>query len=168
MITPAQIERYARLGFDFTASMSFIWGKGDMIEERMGPLALRDLVPLARLLRSGMTVGLGSDWGPKNAPFEHMEIAQSHRFGGSARLDTSPDHGVTRLQALQLWTRDVGRAIRWDGVGTLAPGAHGDPIVLDRDPLTCELDALRHTRVLLTLLGGSVVHDAGVLMPARV
>lgn len=92
-----------------------------------------------------------------------MEIAQSHRFGGSGRFNVSPDHGVSRLQALQLWTRDIGRAIGWDGVGTLAPGAFGDLIVLDRDPLGCTLDELRQTRVLLTLLGGSVVHDSGVL-----
>lgn len=163
VITPAQIERFARLGFDFTTSMSFVWGKGDIIEERIGKEALRDLVPLARLLRSGMNVGLGSDWGPKNAPFEHMEIAQNHRFGGSGFLNTSPDHGVSRLQALQLWTRDVGRALRWDGVGTLAPGAYGDLIVLDRDPLACPLNELRHTKVLLTLLGGTVVHDAAAL-----
>lgn len=56
VITPAQIERHARLGFDFSTSMSFTWGKGNTIEERMGPLALRDRVALARLLRSGIGV----------------------------------------------------------------------------------------------------------------
>lgn len=160
VITPSQIDRFARLGFDFTTSMSFVWGKGDIIAERIGQEALRDLVPLARLLRSGMSVGLGSDWGPKDAPFEHMEIAQNHRFGGSGYRNLSPDHEVTRLQALELWTRRVGQAIRWDGVGTLTPGAYGDLIVLDRDPLSCTIDELRETRVLLTLLGGDIAHQA--------
>ena len=59
-----------------------------------------------------------------------------------------------------MWTSDVGRAIRWDGVGTLEPGSYGDLIVLDRDPLRCPVDELRDVRVLKTLLGGVVVHDA--------
>lgn len=160
LISPAQIDRYARLGFDFTTSMSFTWGKGDMIAERMGEKALRDLVPLARLVRSGMKVGLGSDWGPKHAPFEHIEIAQTHRFGGSGRRNDGPDQAVSRAQALRLWTCEVGRAIGWEGVGTLSPGSYGDLIVLDQDPLACPIEALRETRVLLTLLGGTAVHDS--------
>ena len=35
-----------------------------------------------------------------------------------------------------MWTRDAARVLRWDGVGTLAPGNHADLIVVDRDPLT--------------------------------
>jgi predicted amidohydrolase YtcJ len=59
--------------------------------------------------------------------------------------------------------RDAGRVLGWDGVGTLAPGSHADVIVVDRDPLTCRLDELPQTTVLLTLLGGRVVHDASKL-----
>lgn len=160
LITPAQVARYAALGFDFTTSTSFVWGKGDMIAERIGERALRDLVPLRTLSDSGMNVGLGSDWGPKHAPFEHVEIAQTHRFGGSGRRNAGPAQAVDRLTALRMWTSDVGRAIRWDGVGTLEPGSYGDLIVLDRDPLRCPVDELRDVRVLKTLLGGVVVHDA--------
>lgn len=163
VITPAQIARYARLGFAFTTSMSFTWGKGDMIAERMGERSLRDLVPLARLQRSGMDLGLGSDWGPKHAPFEHIEIAQTHRFGGSGRFNSSPDHGVSRLQALQMWTCGAARSIGWNDVGTLLPGACGDLIVLDADPLSVPIDRLASTSVLMTVLGGTVVHDRGVL-----
>jgi predicted amidohydrolase YtcJ len=57
-----------------------------------------------------------------------------------------------------MWTRDGGRVLRWGGVGTLAPGAHADLVVVDRDPLTCDVDDLPDTRVALTLLGGEPVH----------
>jgi hypothetical protein len=70
---------------------------------------------------------------------------------------------VTREEAVLMWTRDAARALGWDGVGTLAPGSHADVIVVDRDPLTCALDDLPHTTVLLTMLGGRPVHDAGKL-----
>jgi hypothetical protein len=63
-----------------------------------------------------------------------------------------------------MWTRDAGRAIRWDGVGTLAPGAYADLVVLDRDPFACTADELGATRALATLLGGRVVYSDGSIV----
>ncbi len=138
------------------------WGKGDLWGERVGPHVWRDQVPLKRLLRAGLVVGAGSDWGPKN-PWEQMQLAETHEFAASGHRNATPDHAVTRDEAIVMWTRDAGRVLGWDGVGTLAPGSHADVIVVDRDPLTRRLDELPETSVLLTLLGGRVVHDGGKL-----
>ena len=62
-----------------------------------------------------------------------------------------------------MWTREAGRILQWDGVGTLAPGSHADLIVVDRDPLACRVEDLPATRVLRTVLGGRTVFDAGEL-----
>lgn len=54
-------------------------------------------------------------------------------------------------------------------VGVRAPSApailvrDGRVAVVDRNPITCELDALPQTRVLRTMVGGRVVHDSGAL-----
>jgi predicted amidohydrolase YtcJ len=162
LITEAQARRYARLGCDVTTSLSFCWGKGDLYGERIGRHAWRDLVPLQRLLDAGLVVGCGSDWGPKNI-FEHLMLAQTHEFCGSGHRNDTPDHAVGRYESVLMWTRDAARVLRWDGVGTLTPGAHADVIVTDRDPLSCETAALPETQVLLTLLAGLPVHDAGAL-----
>ena len=61
-----QARRYAALGFDVTASMSFSWGKGDLFVERIGEHVLPHLIPLRRILDAGMPVACGTDWGPKN------------------------------------------------------------------------------------------------------
>lgn len=164
VISPSQARRYRALGFDFTTSMSFSSAKGDIYGERIGPGVWKDLVPLARLERMGFTLGLGSDWGPKDAPFRHVELAQTHRFAGSGRSNAGPDHSVPRRRAIEMWTRDAGRAIRWDGVGTLAPGAYADLVALDRDPFTCTLDELAGARALATLLGGRVVYSDGSIV----
>ncbi len=157
-----QARRYAALGFDVTTSMSFSWGKGDMFVERIGEHVLPDLIPLARMLDAGMTVACGTDWGPKNV-FEHVALATTHELCGSGRRNDGPAQRVSRAQALAMWTRDAGRVLRWEGVGTLAPGDHADLIVVDRDPLTTPVEKLPATRVLHTVLGGRTIFDAGAL-----
>jgi predicted amidohydrolase YtcJ len=155
-----QARRYAALGMDATASMSFSWGKGDMFVERIGEHVLPDLIPLKRMLDAGMTVACGSDWGPKNV-FEQIALGTTHAFCGSGRRNDGPAQKVTRAESLAMWTREAARVLQWDGIGTLAVGNHADLIVVDRDPLTCAVEALPATRVLRTVLGGRTIFDAG-------
>ncbi|MEQ8502850.1 MAG: amidohydrolase family protein [Sneathiellaceae bacterium] len=167
LISPDQGERLHALGFDVTTSLSFSWGKGELYGERIGRHAWRDQVPVARLLRTGLNVGCGSDWGPKNM-FEHVALATTQEFGrhpacGPGHRNDGPDHAVSREEALALWTRRAGQVLRWDGVGTLATGGHADLVAVDRDPLACPVEDLPATEVLLTLSGGRVVHDSGAL-----
>ncbi|MGE0151054.1 MAG: amidohydrolase [Reyranellaceae bacterium] len=162
LTTELQARRYKALGCDITTSMSFSWGKGDLYRQRIGDWALQDLVPLKRLLDAGLTVGCGTDWGPKNL-FEHIRYAETHEFCGSGHRNDTPAHKVGRLEAIMMWTRDAAKVMRWHGIGTLAVGHHADLIALDRDPFTCSLDELPGTRVLRTWLGGQAVHDGGEL-----
>ena len=87
---------------------------------------------------------------------------RSERAGSRVRNDT-PAHAVTREQAILMWTRDAGRVLRWDGIGTLTPGSNADMIVVDRDPMACPIEQLARTRVLRTVVSGRVVHDAAAL-----
>jgi predicted amidohydrolase YtcJ len=145
-LEPEHIRRYAAAGFDVTTSTGFKWGKRDMIRERFGEQLLDHFIPLRELLDSGMTVACGTDWGPKNI-FEQIALAC--------------EYGLTPEESLAAWTRHAGHVLRWEGVGTLTPGAHADLIVVDRDPLSTPLGALPATRVLHTLLAGATVFDSG-------
>jgi predicted amidohydrolase YtcJ len=162
LCTEEHARRYAALGFEITTSMSFSWAKGDLMEERIGRHVWRDLVPLRRLLDAGLLVACGSDWGPKNV-FEHVRLAQTHEFCGSGRRNDTPAHAVGREEAWLMWTRDAARVLRWDGIGTLARGSHADLIVVDRDPLECDVNALPQTQVLCTMLGGRTVFGSEFL-----
>jgi predicted amidohydrolase YtcJ len=155
LIKEGQARRFAELGLDATTSMSFSWGKGEMIRKRLGDDALADLVPLQRLLDAGLRVGCGSDWGPKNV-FEQIALAIEPVYAASNRRAATP--GVARDVALGMWTREAARVIGWERIGTIEPGNHADLIVVDRDPLTCPLDELPGTEVRATLLGGEAVH----------
>lgn len=162
LVNETQARRYAAAGFDVTTSLSFSWGKGDLMGERIGPHVWNDLIPLRRLLDAGLRVACGSDWGPKNV-FEQIALAETHRFAGSGHCNDGPAQKVTREEALLMWTRDAARVLRWKGIGSLRPGDHADAIVVDRDPWRCDLDRLPETRVLRTLVAGETVHDSGDL-----
>jgi len=159
-LEPEQARRYARLGIDATTSMSFSWGKGDMFIERLGEHVLEHLIPLRRMRDAGMRVACGSDWGPKNV-FEHIQLAQTHRFCGSGRSNLGPAQRVDAEEAVAMWTREAARVLQWEGIGTLEPGNWADLVVVDRNPLACATESIAATRVLRTMVAGRTVFEAG-------
>ena len=161
LITEPQATALVALGCQLTTSIGFSWGKGDLYGERAGRHVWRDQVPLKRLLRAGLTVGCGSDWGPKN-PWEQIGLAETHEFCGSGHHNDTADHVLTREESLLTWTRDAARVIGRPDLGTLASGQMADFIVVDRDPTTCRLEDLPSTRTLATSLGGRFVYDSGI------
>jgi predicted amidohydrolase YtcJ len=155
-------RRYFDQSIDVTTSMSFTAGKGDVFAERIGESCLDDLIPLGRMLRAGLRVGCGSDWGPKNV-FEHIWLAMTHRFDGSGRSNLGEAQRVSREEAFDMWTGAAAEVLGWKEIGSLLPGQHADLVIVDRDPVTCPLDDLPDTEVRATLLGGRIVHDIGIL-----
>jgi predicted amidohydrolase YtcJ len=153
-VEPERAGRIAALGLDVTTTMSFSWGKGELVRERLGEHLLPDFIPLARLLDQGLHVGCGTDWGPKNV-FEHIALAVEPRYAASGRPAATP--GISRRQALAMWTRDAAHVLRWEGIGSLEPGHHADLVVVDRNPLSCQIEDIPGTEVVSTLLSGQTV-----------
>jgi predicted amidohydrolase YtcJ len=85
-------------------------------------------------------------------------LARGHTFAGSKRSNAGAAQRITREEAVAMWTRDAARVLRWSDIGTLAVGNHADLIVVDPDPMVCEVEAIGETRVHATLLGGALVH----------
>jgi predicted amidohydrolase YtcJ len=152
---PEQARRIAALGLDVTTSMSFSWGKGELVRERIGEHMLEHFIPLRRLLGAGLHVGCGTDWGPKNV-FEHIALAVEPTYCGSGAHAPTP--GVSRAEALAMWTREAAHVLRWEGIGSLEPGHQADLCIVDRNPLECPVEDLPGTQVHATLLGGELVH----------
>jgi predicted amidohydrolase YtcJ len=152
---PEQARRIAALDLDVTTSMSFSWGKGELVRERIGEHMLEHLIPLRRLLDAGLHVGCGTDWGPKNV-FEHIALAVEPTYAGSGRAAPTP--GISRQEALAMWTSEAAHVLRWEGLGSLEAGNQADLCIVDRDPRTCPVEDLPATEVRATLLGGELVH----------
>jgi predicted amidohydrolase YtcJ len=68
---------------------------------------------------------------------------------------------LTREEALRMYTVNNAYLHHEESAkGSLQVGKLGDVIVIDRDYLKCAVEAIPGTRVLLTVVGGRVVHEA--------
>ena len=100
---------------------------------------------IAHAFASGVKVALGTD----AAVYPHGMNA--HEFGVMVRL------GLTPLQSIQAGTINAADLLGWNGkVGTLEPGAWGDIVAVDGDPLK---DVTTLERVKFVMKGGEVVRN---------
>ncbi|MEI7685418.1 MAG: amidohydrolase family protein [Planctomycetota bacterium] len=87
---------------------------------------------------------------------DHPEREDSHRRQGVLGRRGA----LTREQALRLYTINNAYLHHEEAdKGSLETGKLADLIVIDRDYLTCPLKGLSQTRVLMTMVGGKVVHE---------
>ena len=92
------------------------------------------------------------------SPWLGIWVAITRRIEGGTVLN--PDEALTREQALRLYTINNAYLNHEEKEkGSLEAGKLGDLILIDRDVLTCPVDAVRDTKVLLTVLGGRVVYE---------
>ena len=73
------------------------------------------------------------------------------------------DQALTRQEVFWLATAANKWFIWEDDLGSIETGNHGDLAVLDRDCFTVPDEELKGTRSLLTLVGGKVMHNDGIL-----
>ena len=100
---------------------------------------------IAHAFRSGVKVAFGTD----AAVYPHG--LNAHEFAVMVKL------GLTPLQAIQAATVNAADLLGWTGkVGTVEPGAWGDIIAVDGDPLK---DVTTLERVRFVMKGGEVVRN---------
>jgi len=65
-----------------------------------------------------------------------------------------------RKKVLRIYTINGARVLFWeDKLGSIEAGKLADLVVLEKDILTCPIDDIRETRVLMTMVGGDVVYE---------
>ncbi len=112
----------------------------------------------------GIHAGMSSDGmqiAPMN-PWVHMYYATT---GLNARkVLINPGQLISREEVLSLYTRQNGWFLREeDDLGTIEPGKLADLVVLNSDYFAVPNEDLKKIRSVLTLVGGNVVYDGGVL-----
>jgi len=128
-----------------------------LFAERFDPPTFAQLEPMASLLEQGIPLALGSDSiGQPGNPFVDLLFAVVH--------PTHPSEGLTLEQALVAYTRGSAYAeLAEHKKGVLAPGRLADLAVLSQDIFALPPFAWPATTSLMTMVGGDIVWDAGLL-----
>ena len=173
-IDEADVPRFARLGV--IASMSLQWARRDAytvngtegyIDERL----YGRLFPAADLWRAGAIIAGGSDY-PVDPllPFVQIETAVDHtgeNVPGVFPGALSPRECISDLQAvIKMHTINSAYQMHQErNIGSIEVGKYADLIVLNQNLFRVATKRISDTRVLLTMLGGTIVYkdaDAGV------
>ena len=135
----------------------------DLVRDILGPEREQRLGNHARLLAAGARLTSGTDL-PLFFPAlgEAMLSAADRRFpDGGPDGGWHPGRGLTRAQVVDSWTGTAAAAMGLDGwTGALRPGLRADVAVFDRDLLRVPTDRLAGSAAVLTVAGGTVVHEA--------
>jgi predicted amidohydrolase YtcJ len=169
IVAPQDYGRFATL--KVFPVLSLQWGKPasdtvDGLRDPMGPERARILEPSGLLAARGATVAFGSDWpvDPLDEWFAlKVGVTRTNAPDAGARYAgrLGADPGLTRIQALRAATIEAARELHEDDVtGSLEPGKFADLIVLDRDPFKVPAEEIAAVKVLETVVGGRLVHDA--------
>jgi predicted amidohydrolase YtcJ len=164
---PEVAARMARLGV--VAEVQPYHAIDDMrwMEERIGPRS-RWAYAFATLQRAGVKLSFGSDWPGTNAswytanPLHGMYAATTRQtLDGKPAAGWFPEERVDLETALRAYTvNNAWAAGEESWKGSIQPGKLADLVVLDRDPFRDPAAELRNRKVLFTIVGGRVVHEA--------
>jgi predicted amidohydrolase YtcJ len=166
VVHPDDISRFAEL--DVTANAQALWAchepqMDELTIPFLGPERTVRQYPFRSLVVAGTRLAMGSDWSVSSPnPLLQIEVAVT-RTDPEHRENRPflPDERLGAETAVTAFTRGSSHVNRLDGeTGTIAPGRLADLVVLDRDPF--EEGAIGDARVLLTMVGGRVVHQDGL------
>lgn len=161
-IAPADVARFGRLGVIPSVQPYHIIDDGRWAEAVIGPERARTTYPFRTMLDTGARLAFGSDWfvAPPT-PLEGIYAAVTRRTlddrhpGGWV-----PEQKITVEEALRAYTADAAYAAFAEAEkGTLEPGKLADFVLLDRDLRRVPPETLRDARVLMTVVGGTVVYE---------
>src|SRR3954471_2208590 len=156
--TPTQLARLKALNCGVSMS-GFRWLNG---VPRADGLPVGPLYP--QILASGIPAGLHEDGvhiAPHNPWFAlHYATTGLNVLG----QQINPGQQISRQQALHAYTRgNAWYMNRENELGSIEKGKFADLVVLDRDYFGVTDADMRKIRPVLSVVGGKVVHDAGVL-----
>ena len=153
-VTPAILDRIARLGVVDSSATGFMYDLGDAYADNRGDRAMRWMWPHRSLIDAGIPAPGHSDFAVCRVnPWTAMWSMVARKSESGRSLDAR--EAITVPEALNAYT--------WLGAfsgreehekGSLEIGKLADFVVLDRDVLAGPVDALRETRVLSTWVGG--------------
>ena len=161
-IAPPEIPRFAQIGVIASMQPYHAIDDGRWADKVIGPERSKGTYAFRSLLDAKATLAFGSDWfvAPPT-PIEGIYAAVTRRTiddrnpGGWV-----PEQKITVEEALRAYTRGSAYAsFEEKEKGALAAGMLADFAMLDRDLTRIPPEQIRDARVVLTAVGGKIVHE---------
>jgi predicted amidohydrolase YtcJ len=166
VIHPDDLPRFAPSGIIAAMQPPHCVEDMSWAEDRLGPQRVKGAYAWRTLRQAGVLLTFSADLaGSDHDIFYGLHSAVTRR--GKDRQPPGgwyPEEALTPEEALRGYTTWSAFAAGWeDRTGLLAPGRWADITVIDIDPLVvgkADPGRLLEGRILATIVGGSVVHDA--------
>ena len=155
-----QLKRAAHLGVHVAAQPVFLESLGGNFRRYLPDAYLPRCYPLRDMLDAGLPLALSSDAPVVENESPLLGIRAAVLRGGPERSAIAPEQAITVAEALYAYTMG-GALASGDGSnrGDLAPGKWADFVVLDKNPLEVEPEALTEIKVAATFVGGEPVFE---------
>lgn len=168
VITDQDLDRFAEL--DVIAQSTPLWASYDEYGEQfVSEDQFNRYWRFASLKERGVRLTFGSDYPASGAgtlglsPVMQIEIGHTRQYAGVPDAPIQPRESE-RLDVETLvrgFTIDAAYQLRMeDEIGSIEVGKYGDLVMLDKDIFRADPHTIHETNVLLTLLGGDVVHES--------
>lgn len=164
IVHPEDFRRFGALSLVASMEPGHAVEDSPWAEDRVGPERIRGGYAWRSLRRAGALLIFNSDLAGTDFDIFyglHCAVTRTDRNGEPAG-GWYRDQAVSMEEALRAYTVWPARASGKEAVtGTLAPGKWADLTVLSLDPFAVDAEAggLRSGEVLLTVVGGRIVHD---------
>lgn len=163
------IKIMADIGIYAEMQPAWFYKDADLLKKVLGGERIKTFHPYKSMLEAGVMVNGGSDHmvkfdsyasiNPYNPFLAMWAIITRKTERGSVIV---PVEALTREQALRMYTINNAYETFEENVkGSIEPGKYADLAVLSQDILTCPVDSVKNTTVLMTILNGKIVYDRG-------
>ena len=161
-IAPADLPRFAELGVIASMQPYHAIDDGRWAERVIGHERGKTTYAFRSLLDAGTRLAFGSDWFVAPAtPLEGIYAAVTRRTLDGAHPDGwYPEQRIGVEDALRAYTSGAAYAAFDEREkGVLAAGKLADFVMIDRDLTRVAPETIREARVMMTVVGGKIVHS---------
>lgn len=153
--------RFAKLGVIASMQPYHAIDDGRWVEKRIGAERARWSYAWRSMLEAGARLAFGTDWpvAPLDPLLGVYAAVTRETLDGKNPDGWIPEEKLTLEQTLRAYTYGSAyAAFEENDRGTIAPGKLGDIVVLSDDLFSIPPDKIKDTQVVLTVVGGRVVH----------
>jgi predicted amidohydrolase YtcJ len=162
-LRPQDYRRFRELGVIASMQPYHAIDDGRWAEGRIGARRCASSYAFRSLLNAGARLAFGSDWPVAPlSPLLGIDAAVNRRvLDGKYPQGWFAEQGIPVAQAIEAYTLGAAHAsFAEKEIGSLEAGKLADLVVLSRDILAAtECDHISTTRVVLTMVGGHIVHE---------